>query len=168
MRVHGLGTRVDPRAGLHASRQKGDDRAILRDSSRAHALRAHASVRTSSAVQEMIPLGVWRVAGLAVCVLGAGCGSRTSLLDLTREGAGLSAPDSSTGRAATHAILFGGDADGVDLGSLSDTWAWNGVAWTEIRVAGPTGRSGAVAAPLNGALVLFGARWTGPPREGTP
>jgi N-acetylneuraminic acid mutarotase len=55
-------------------------------------------------------------------------------------------------------VLFGGEVlveDG-DHTSLADTWTWNGAAWTQMTVTGPSAREYAVMAPLNGKLVLFG------------
>jgi hypothetical protein len=39
---------------------------------------------------------------------------------------------------------------------LSDTWTWDGSAWKELDVAGPSKRLDAVLAPFDGKLVLFG------------
>jgi N-acetylneuraminic acid mutarotase len=50
-------------------------------------------------------------------------------------------------------LLFGGT---TRAGSISDTWTWDGSAWTELHVIGPSARSGAVMAPLGGRLFLFG------------
>jgi N-acetylneuraminic acid mutarotase len=58
-------------------------------------------------------------------------------------------------------VLFGGDDDATASGSvpdLSDTWIWDGTAWTELDVTGPAGRDGAVMAPLDGKLVLYGGQ----------
>jgi hypothetical protein len=56
-------------------------------------------------------------------------------------------------------FLFGGfSSGGVDNEGLvpNDTWEWDGAAWTNLHVAGPPARLGAVMAPLDGKLVLFG------------
>jgi hypothetical protein len=43
-------------------------------------------------------------------------------------------------------ILFGGvDGDGNDL---QDTWAWDGVSWTQRHVSGPSARNSATMATL--------------------
>ncbi len=55
-------------------------------------------------------------------------------------------------------VLFGGFNYGSSgTGAYySDTWAWNGTAWTQVNVAGPPGRCDSMMAPLGGKLVLFG------------
>jgi hypothetical protein len=55
-------------------------------------------------------------------------------------------------------VLFGGNGGTVAglEGILSDTWIWDGAAWTQQNVSGPVGRISACAATLNGELVLFG------------
>ena len=58
-------------------------------------------------------------------------------------------------------ILFGGDGDcsnrtGTPQAMLSDTWSFDGTAWTELHVTGPAPRISAAMAPLRGAVVLFG------------
>ena len=54
-----------------------------------------------------------------------------------------------------YPVLFGG----VGNVALSDTWVWNGSAWSEVAATGPgggDGRANTVMAPLGGQLVLFG------------
>jgi galactose oxidase-like protein len=58
-------------------------------------------------------------------------------------------------------VLFGGQSFGPTGtpgpdSALSDTWTFDGTSWTQLQVTGPSARVGAVMAPLNGALVLFG------------
>jgi hypothetical protein len=54
---------------------------------------------------------------------------------------------------AEKLVLFGG----TDFNSVfADTWTWDGTAWAQVSDAGPSGRSAATAAPLNGSVVLFG------------
>ena len=59
-------------------------------------------------------------------------------------------------------VLFGGACYGggcVDpsgWAEFSDTWTWDGTAWTELSVTGPSGRGQAVMAPLGDKLVLYG------------
>jgi hypothetical protein len=50
--------------------------------------------------------------------------------------------------------MFGGG--GVDGSSLSDTWTWDGTAWTQENVAGPPGRATAEIGSTGTELVLFG------------
>ena len=50
------------------------------------------------------------------------------------------------------AVLFGG----WNNSALADTWVWDGSRWTEQSVPGPSARSEAVMANLNGKPVLFG------------
>ena len=46
-------------------------------------------------------------------------------------------------------LLFGGDHG--DSGQVyDDTWTFDGAGWTQLQVVGPSGRAGAVMAPLNG------------------
>jgi N-acetylneuraminic acid mutarotase len=55
-------------------------------------------------------------------------------------------------------VLFGGLAqgDGGHNYPLSDTWTWDGTAWAQVSVAGPSARSVSVMTPLDGKLLLFG------------
>lgn len=60
-------------------------------------------------------------------------------------------------------VLFGGstssDGDasmGASGNLLSDTWTWDGSAWTQRASSGPSARAEAVVAPLHGQLILFG------------
>jgi N-acetylneuraminic acid mutarotase len=50
-------------------------------------------------------------------------------------------------------VLFGGL---TATGPLSDTWTFDGKAWTRVPGAGPSGRAWSVMAPLDGKLVLLG------------
>lgn len=60
------------------------------------------------------------------------------------------------GRGAfQRVVLFGGtDAAGMPL---ADTWAWNGVTWAPLPVAGPSprGNSAMAANPVSGEMILF-------------
>jgi hypothetical protein len=50
-------------------------------------------------------------------------------------------------------VLFGGGVD--PMPSYSDTWTWDGAAWTQLDASGPTGGGvGPALAPLGGKLVL--------------
>ncbi len=53
-------------------------------------------------------------------------------------------------------LLFGG-LDGA-LRGLSDTWSWDGSAWTQLDVSGPTPRGHHAMAgdPVRKRVVLFG------------
>jgi N-acetylneuraminic acid mutarotase len=56
-------------------------------------------------------------------------------------------------------VIFGGSdltRDEIGIPTLSDTWTWDGEAWTRLNVTGPSERMGAAMAPLDGKLVLFG------------
>ena len=44
------------------------------------------------------------------------------------------------------------------LFSGTNTWTWNGTTWSQWNVQGPPSRGGAMMAPLNGVLVLFGGQ----------
>jgi N-acetylneuraminic acid mutarotase len=59
-------------------------------------------------------------------------------------------------------VLFGGDGGGLTSPHtyLADTWTWNGTAWTQLDVTGPPPRAGAMMAPVNGKLVMFGGQST--------
>ena len=86
---------------------------------------------------------------LLAAVLAVGCGDRTQL-DAVVEPAGQGSSGSGSGPgsweagaseagASVSAVLFGGyDDKGTDL---SDTWSWNGNAWTSLEVSGPSGRA---------------------------
>jgi len=50
-------------------------------------------------------------------------------------------------------VLFGGH-DGAHY--LNDTWTWNGSAWSQQNVAGPSKREIAAMATLGDKAVLFG------------
>jgi hypothetical protein len=60
--------------------------------------------------------------------------------------------DATTGRV----VLFGGVGAGES--HLSDTWTWNGVAWTQVSSGQPLGRQGHAMAfdPVRGKVVMFG------------
>jgi hypothetical protein len=63
--------------------------------------------------------------------------------------------DSRRGRV----VLFGGHNRTGEVGSrLGDTWEWDGKRWTQVKVTGPSPRSGAaqVYDSLRGKIVLFG------------
>ena len=52
-------------------------------------------------------------------------------------------------------VIFGGE--GVDFEPLGDTWTYDGASWTQLSPAhSPSPRRAAVAAALDGKLVLFG------------
>lgn len=60
------------------------------------------------------------------------------------------------------AILFGG-ALNDPAAPLTDTWEWDGTAWTQLDVTGPPAGAGTGLAPFHGDLVLIdgvGATWT--------
>lgn len=62
--------------------------------------------------------------------------------------------------ARDRVVLFGGV--GTSDGYASDTWEWDGTAWTEVTPSGtpPVGRTNAAMAydPVRGRTVLFGGR----------
>jgi hypothetical protein len=57
-------------------------------------------------------------------------------------------------------VLFGGVAGCLNDSScsyLSDTWMWDGIAWTQLALGvAPSARDYAVMAPVGGKLLLFG------------
>jgi hypothetical protein len=63
--------------------------------------------------------------------------------------------------ADQNVVLFGGHAVGPQgIGTFADTWLWDGSAWKEITVRGPSARDGAEAIfspPSNGILLFGGA-----------
>ena len=90
---------------------------------------------------------------LAAC--GAlGCGARTSLFagSASSEDAG---PPNEASAPAQQLILFGGDDD-MTGETMGDTWRWDGSAWTELHIAGPSPRREAAMAAFGSKLVLFG------------
>jgi N-acetylneuraminic acid mutarotase len=52
------------------------------------------------------------------------------------------------------AVLFGGGTLGPNY--ILETWEWDGGAWTERKVEGPSARSTPMMAALQGKIVLFG------------
>lgn len=65
-------------------------------------------------------------------------------------------------------IMFGGatytpTADGSNSASLGDTWLWNGTAWSQLNVTGPSPRSASVGAydSARHVIVLFGGSGPG-------
>ncbi|HEY5146519.1 MAG TPA: kelch repeat-containing protein [Polyangiaceae bacterium] len=59
-------------------------------------------------------------------------------------------------------VLFGGFADAT---MQSDTWEWDGAAWTQRDVVGPSARYDHAMASLAGKVVLFGGRVDGGPSD---
>jgi hypothetical protein len=60
-------------------------------------------------------------------------------------------------------VLFGGFSD--DATMQSDTWEWDGAAWTPRDVVGPSARYDHAMASLAGKVVLFGGRVDGGPSD---
>ena len=107
----------------------------------------------------------------------AGCGSRSALDTGAGEAARVTGalPDaavlgSDAGADATscaadpllctpHVVLFGG-FDIEHNTYLDDTWEWDGTAWTQQNVQGPSARAGHAMATLSGKVVLFGGGMT--------
>lgn len=58
-------------------------------------------------------------------------------------------------------VLFGGrDGQLPHPTAFSDTWTWDGTAWTQHGVVGPSARYASAAATLDdGTMVLFGGAW---------
>ena len=111
--------------------------------------------RRSMAHQALAQLGVLP----ASLLLLSACGSRTGL-DATRTSpsatveAGTAVDGAPVGDAGmASAVLFGGYNDPTPA---ADIWRFDGTAWTELQVAGPSPRDSAVMASLQGTLVLFG------------
>lgn len=76
---------------------------------------------------------------------------------------GPSAPDGSK-PVKPYALLFGGATIDApwrhgDGELLSDTWIWDGSAWSVRAVPGPPARASAALTPLHGKAILFGG-WT--------
>ena len=79
----------------------------------------------------------------------------------TAPGAGTSAPPpatkpTDTDPPATKVLLFGGVGGESANVPLDDTWTFDGTQWRQVNAAGPSARSGALAATLHGNVVLFG------------
>ena len=68
-------------------------------------------------------------------------------------------------------VLFGGRRDASELppSSYSDTWEWDGSAWAQRSVVGPSARYGHAMAfdSIRGRTVLFGGTLAGVPRAET-
>ena len=91
------------------------------------------------------------VAGFA----SADCGARTPIFAGDAAGPPTATPpceDAAT--LAPNGVLFGGYGQIGDY--LSDTWTWDGAAWSELQVAGPSGRVGAAMTSLCSKVILFG------------
>jgi hypothetical protein len=64
-------------------------------------------------------------------------------------------------RKRGRVLLFGGyNRSGSKLNRLGDTWEWDGVSWNEVKVLGPSPRSGAARTwdDGRGKVVLFGGQ----------
>jgi N-acetylneuraminic acid mutarotase len=61
---------------------------------------------------------------------------------------------------ATGVVLFGGS---TSSSLASDTWIWDGIGWTRQDINGPSQRSNAQMAALDGTVMLFGGRDFGGP-----
>lgn len=62
-------------------------------------------------------------------------------------------------------VLFGGQADGSGAGArYNDTWAWDGVNWTQVASTGPSARFGVTMAfdSVASDIKLFGGNVSGP------
>lgn len=62
-------------------------------------------------------------------------------------------------------VLFGGTIDGSGGGArYNDTWAWNGINWTQAATTGPSARFGATMAfdSIASDIKLFGGNTSGP------
>jgi hypothetical protein len=87
----------------------------------------------------------------------AGVGACGARMPLEVGAGGAQIPEEGGGNTSTSLVFFGGDDTANDAEDVtSDTWTWDGVAWTQHRVAGPPAREAAVLAALDGKAVLFG------------
>lgn len=121
---------------------------------------------------------------LAAAIASTGCGARTSLgtsehvtPDAAVDAAAAAAADASAcapscGDKACGAddgcgspcacvestVLFGGlgDVPSATNGFFGDTWAWDGAAWKQLEVSGPTARYIGAAAPGDSQALFFG------------
>jgi N-acetylneuraminic acid mutarotase len=82
-------------------------------------------------------------------------GTSASSTTCTPTAASGGTPDSGI---AGSIVLFGGFDidDNEDATSLADTWTWNGAVWAQQNVGGPGARGGALAASLDGLVVMVG------------
>jgi hypothetical protein len=71
---------------------------------------------------------------------------------------GASSTSSSSGSPPplTHLVLFGGLGPGEEAAAIGDTWVWDGSAWTERVVSGPSARYAFAMTAYQGKVVLFG------------
>ena len=109
-------------------------------------------------------MGAPRCVVLMNVVALVGCGARTPL-GLGRApdsgGADANLTDAETADAGGDAggvLLFGGmqTANTSTPTYLGDTWRWDGVAWTDLALAGPSPRALSTVTTLLGRVVLFG------------
>jgi N-acetylneuraminic acid mutarotase len=68
------------------------------------------------------------------------------------------------GAAAGRMVLFGGLSE-ISGAYLSETWEWDGSAWTQRGISGPSPRYGAAMAALRSKVVLFGGIGTAYPSD---
>lgn len=65
-------------------------------------------------------------------------------------------PDPELPTAPSRLVLFGGFVNVAGGALLRDTWEWDGSSWAKRASTGPSGRTIAALAALNGKAILFG------------
>jgi len=74
----------------------------------------------------------------------------------TADGGGLGRSMHAMAQLGKQVVLFGGTADPGQF-DLGDTWTWDGIAWTQLHIAGPPARNGHAMATLGDKVVMYGA-----------
>ena len=73
----------------------------------------------------------------------------------TADGGSLGRMNHAMAQLGNQVVLFGGQASPGQF-ALGDTWTWDGVAWTQLDIAGPPARWGHSMATLGNKVVLYG------------
>jgi hypothetical protein len=73
----------------------------------------------------------------------------------TADGGSLGRMNHAMAQLGNEVVLFGGQASPGQF-ALGDTWTWNGIAWTQLHIAGPPARWGHSMATLGNEVVMYG------------
>jgi hypothetical protein len=73
----------------------------------------------------------------------------------TADGGSLGRSMHAMAQLGDEVVLYGGTAN-PGQADLADTWTWNGIAWTQLHIAGPPARNGHAMATLGNKVVMYG------------